>query len=64
MLAARKVAYIDPAAGGSSGIYVAKLFQTLGIADAMAPKSVLVNGGLARRSCRRRPRRSRRAADQ
>ena len=47
MLAARKVAYIDPAAGGSSGIYVAKLFQTLGIADAMAPKSVLVNGGLA-----------------
>jgi molybdate transport system substrate-binding protein len=47
MLAARKVAYIDPASGGSSGIYVAKLFQTMGIADAMAPKSVLVNGGLA-----------------
>jgi molybdate transport system substrate-binding protein len=47
MLAARKVAYIDPASGGSSGIYLAKLFQTLGIADAMAPKSVLVNGGLA-----------------
>ncbi|HBK05070.1 MAG TPA: molybdenum ABC transporter substrate-binding protein [Acetobacteraceae bacterium] len=47
MLNARAVAYIDPASGGSSGIYVAKLFQTLGIADAMAPKSVLVKGGLA-----------------
>jgi molybdate transport system substrate-binding protein len=47
MLQARKVAYIDPASGGSSGIYLAKLFQTMGIADAMAPKSVLVSGGLA-----------------
>jgi molybdate transport system substrate-binding protein len=47
MLHARAVAYIDPASGGSSGIYVAKLFQTLGIADAMAAKSVLVKGGLA-----------------
>lgn len=47
MLNARAVAYIDPASGGSSGIYLAKLFQTLGIADAMAPKSVLVKGGLA-----------------
>jgi molybdate transport system substrate-binding protein len=47
MLHAGKVAYIDPASGGSSGIYLAKLFQTMGIADAMAPKSVLVNGGLA-----------------
>jgi molybdate transport system substrate-binding protein len=47
LLGIRKVAYIDPASGGSSGIYLAKLFQTMGIADAMAPKSVLVNGGLA-----------------
>lgn len=47
MLAARSVAYIDPASGGSSGIYLARLFQTLGIAEAMAPKSVLVKGGLA-----------------
>jgi molybdate transport system substrate-binding protein len=47
MLAARSVAYIDPASGGSSGIYVAKLFETLGIAQAMEPKSVLVKGGLA-----------------
>jgi len=47
MLNARAVAYIDPASGGSSGIYLANLFRTMGIADAMAPKSVLVNGGLA-----------------
>jgi molybdate transport system substrate-binding protein len=47
MLNAPSVAYIDPKSGGSSGIYIARLFQTLGIADAMAPKSVLVNGGLA-----------------
>jgi molybdate transport system substrate-binding protein len=47
MLNAKSVAYVDPKSGGSSGIYVAKLFQTLGIAAAMAPKSVLVNGGLA-----------------
>jgi molybdate transport system substrate-binding protein len=47
MLNAPSVAYIDPKSGGSSGIYVARLFQTLGIADAMAPKTVLVNGGLA-----------------
>jgi molybdate transport system substrate-binding protein len=47
LLHARAVAYIDPASGGSSGIYLAKLFQTMGIADAMAPKSVLINGGLA-----------------
>jgi molybdate transport system substrate-binding protein len=47
MLSARAVAFIDPASGGSSGIYLSKLFQTLGIADAMAPKSVLIKGGLA-----------------
>lgn len=47
MLQARAVAYIDPASGGSSGIHVARLFGTLGITEAMAPKSVLVHGGLA-----------------
>ncbi len=47
MLRARKVAMIDPASGGSSGIYLAELFQRLGIADAMAAKTVLVSGGLA-----------------
>jgi molybdate transport system substrate-binding protein len=47
LLDARSVAYIDPASGGTSGIYVAKLFQQLGIASQMQPKSVLVRGGLA-----------------
>ncbi len=46
LLAAPSVAYLDPAAGGSSGIYLSKLFQTLGIAQAIAPKAVLVHGGL------------------
>lgn len=46
LLAAKAVAYIDPAAGGSSGIYLAKLFEKLGIADQMKAKTVLVSGGL------------------
>jgi molybdate transport system substrate-binding protein len=46
LLQARKVAYIDPAAGGSSGIYLAQLFEKLGIADAIKAKAVLVPGGL------------------
>ena len=47
MLQARAVATIDPASGGSSGIYLANLFRILGIAEAMAPKSVLIHGGFA-----------------
>jgi molybdate transport system substrate-binding protein len=46
LLAAKSVAYIDPAAGGSSGIYIAQLLQKLGIAAAIKPKAVLVPGGL------------------
>ena len=46
LLAARAVAYIDPAAGGSSGIYLAGLFEKMGIAAQLKPKSVLVPGGL------------------
>ncbi len=46
LLAATKVAYIDPAAGGSSGIYFSKLLETMGIADAVRAKAVLVPGGL------------------
>jgi len=46
VLNARKVAYIDPAAGGSSGIYLDGLFQRLGIADQVKAKAVLVPGGL------------------
>lgn len=46
LLAAKAVAYVDPASGGSSGAYVAHLFDKLGIAAQMKPKSVLVPGGL------------------
>jgi len=45
VLNAHKVAYIDPASGGSSGIYLDKLFQRLGIAEAVRAKAVLVAGG-------------------
>jgi molybdate transport system substrate-binding protein len=46
LLAAKSIAYIDPAAGGSSGVFVAGLLQKLGIAGEMRGKSVLVPGGL------------------
>ena len=45
VLAAKTVAYIDPASGGSSGIYVAKLLERLGIAAAVKPKERLKQGG-------------------
>jgi len=45
LLAARKVAYIDPAAGGSSGIYLDKLYDRLGIGQQVRAKAVLVPGG-------------------
>ena len=46
LLTAKAVAYIDPAAGGSSGIYLAQWFEKAGIADQIQPKAVLVPGGL------------------
>lgn len=46
LLSARKVAMIDPAAGGSSGIYLSRLFENMGIADAVKAKAILVPGGL------------------
>src|SRR6516162_6894328 len=45
LLAAKSVAYIDPAAGGSSGIYVAGLLDKLGIAGEVKPKAKLIPGG-------------------
>jgi len=45
LLAAKSVAYIDPAAGGSSGIYVAGLLDKLGIAAEIKPKAKLIPGG-------------------
>ena len=45
LLAAKSVAYIDPAAGGSSGIYVAGLLDKLGIAAEIKPRAKLIPGG-------------------
>ena len=46
VLQAKRLAYIDPASGGSSGIYLDQLFGRMGIADAVRAKAVLVPGGL------------------
>lgn len=46
LLTARTVAYVDPASGGSSGVYLAQLFERLGISDRIGPKALLVPGGL------------------
>jgi molybdate transport system substrate-binding protein len=45
LLAAKSVAYIDPQAGGSSGIYLTNLLAKLGIAADIKPKAVLIHGG-------------------
>ena len=45
LLAAKSVAYIDPSSGGSSGIYIDKLLERLGIADQIRPKAKLKQGG-------------------
>src|SRR5205814_6303239 len=42
MLAARSIAYPDPAGGGASGIYVASLLERLGLAGEMKPKTKLL----------------------
>ncbi len=47
LLAAPKVALVDPASGGTSGAYVVTMFDKLGITDQMKPKLVLTQGGLA-----------------
>ena len=45
LIAAKTVAYIDPASGGSSGIYLTGLFDKLGIAAEIKPKAKLKRGG-------------------
>ena len=46
ILAARAPAWIDPVAGGSSGIYMSKLVEEWGIAPQLKGRVVLVQGGL------------------
>jgi molybdate transport system substrate-binding protein len=45
MLAAKSIAYIDPASGGSSGVYLSGLFEKLGIAADVKAKAKLKQGG-------------------
>jgi molybdate transport system substrate-binding protein len=47
LLAARSIAYSDPAGGGSSGIAFDRLIQKLGIAEEIRRKAVLIRGGSA-----------------
>ena len=44
-LAAKSVAFTDPKAGGTSGIYFDGLLEKLGIADQVRPKAKLQPGG-------------------
>jgi molybdate transport system substrate-binding protein len=45
LLAARAVAFSDAAVGGSAGVYLAELFQRMGIADAIAKKAMPQKSG-------------------
>ena len=45
LLAAPRVAYIDPKGGGTSGPFIANLFERLGIADQMNQRGVLSRTG-------------------
>ena len=44
MLAAKSIAYTDPASGGTSGIHMAQVMRDLGIADQIQSKTLLVKG--------------------
>lgn len=45
LTAAKKVAFTDPKAGGTAGVYFANLLKTLGLADTVNKKAVLTAGG-------------------
>ena len=47
LLAVKSISYADPAKGGASGVYFAKILDRLGIADQMKSKTVLVPGAEA-----------------
>ncbi len=47
MLAAKAIAMSNPVGGGQSGIHLAKIFDTLGIAEAVKPKTRYGQGGPA-----------------
>ena len=45
LIAARSVAYSDPRDGGQSGLHLTRVLERFGIADLVAKKAVLTNGG-------------------
>ena len=45
LLAARSIAFAGPASGGASGVYLAQMFERLGIADEVNAKAKLARGG-------------------
>jgi molybdate transport system substrate-binding protein len=45
VLAAKAISYTDPALGGPAGIYMAKLFDQLGVAEQVRPKTKLSGPG-------------------
>jgi molybdate transport system substrate-binding protein len=45
LVAARSIAFTNPAEGGTSGIYFTNLTERLGIGDAVKAKAVLTKGG-------------------
>jgi molybdate transport system substrate-binding protein len=47
LLAVKSIVYADPAKGGASGVYFAKVLDRLGITDQMKVKTVLVPGAQA-----------------
>lgn len=44
LLSARSIVYADPAKGGASGVYFARVLERLGIAEQMKAKTILVPG--------------------
>jgi molybdate transport system substrate-binding protein len=47
LLNARSIVYADPAKGGASGVYFARVLDRLGIAEQMKAKTILVPGAQA-----------------
>ena len=47
LLAAKSIVYADPAKGGASGVYFARVLDRLGIAEQMKSKTILVPGAQA-----------------
>jgi molybdate transport system substrate-binding protein len=47
LLSAKSIVYADPAKGGASGVYFAKVVERLGIAEQLKSKTILVPGAQA-----------------